>query len=340
MRAYIIRRLLLMVPTVLGITIVCFALIQMVPGGPVEEFISRTQAAAAQSGGAVDASKTVMTPEELENIKRHFGFDKPPVERYISWLKNVFSFNLGESFTYNEPVWDVISSRFPISLLFGLTSFLLTYLICIPLGILKAIRNGSRFDTWSSVAIFSGYVIPGYALGILLIIFFAGGSYFDWFPLGSLFSENHESLSFFGKVKDLAHHAFLPMICYMIGEFAFLTMMVKNSMLEEISRDYMRAALARGNSFKRAVWKHALRNALIPVATRLSELFTLIFAGALLIEKVFDIDGMGQLYYNAIVNRDYNVVMGVILLSSILALLGRLFSDILYVMVDPRIKFK
>lgn len=327
-----------MIPTLLGITVLCFSITQLIPGGPVEELISRTRAAAAQSGG-LDASRS-LSPEQIEAIKVHFGFDKPVWKRYVLWLGQVVRLDLGESFTYGEPVWDVIKSRFPISLFFGLTSFFLSYLICIPLGMIKAVRHGSRFDTWSSVAIFSGYIMPGYALGILLLVFLGGGSYLDWFPLGGLVSENFAYLNWWQKIGDLAHHLALPLLCYMIGEFAFLTQLMKNSVLEELGRDYMRTALAKGMSFRQALWHHALRNALVPIATRASEIFTLMFAGALLIEKVFDIDGMGLLYYNAMIGRDYNVVLGIILLSSLLALLGRLFADILYTWVDPRIQFK
>ncbi|MDR1760158.1 MAG: ABC transporter permease subunit [Fibrobacter sp.] len=338
MKAYILRRLLLMIPTLIGITLVCFVLIQFIPGGPVEELISRVQSAAAMRGGA-DASKA-LSPEQIEQIREHFGFNEPAWKRYFIWLKQVFLLDLGESYTYGKPVWDVIVTRFPVSLFFGLTSFFISYLICIPLGLLKAVKHGSRFDSVTSGLIFSGYVMPGYALGVLLIIFLSGGSFFDIFPLGGLVSDYYEELSFFGKVLDLLHHLALPMFCYMMSEFAFLTILMKNSALEELGRDYMRTALAKGLSFREAVLKHALRNALIPIVTRMSEIFTLMFAGALLIEKVFDIDGMGLLYYNSMVNRDYNVVMGVILLSSLMAMLGRLFSDILYTMVDPRIKYQ
>ncbi|MBF0432969.1 MAG: ABC transporter permease subunit [Fibrobacteria bacterium] len=336
MIAYITRRILLMIPTILGITLVCFSLIQLVPGGPVEEMVSKLKASASLQGE--DASR-VITEEELENIKTYYGFDKPAVTRYFLWLGNVFRLDLGTSYSYEEPVWDVIASKFPISLFFGLVSFLLSYLICVPLGLYKAVKNHSVFDSISSAVIFTGYVIPGYALGILLIILFCGGSVFNWFPLSGIVSDNFEELSLFGRILDFMHHMVLPIICYMASEFAFLTMLMKNSLLEEIRKEYIRTALVKGSSFKTAIWRHALRNALIPIATRLSEIFTLMFAGALLIEKVFDIDGMGLLVYNSIINRDYNVVMGIILLTSVLTLMGRLFSDIMYVVIDPRIKF-
>lgn len=338
MKSYILRRLLLLIPTLLGITLVLFLLIQLVPGGPVEEVLSKVREASALTGGA-DAGKA-LSSEEVEQIRVYYGFDQPAWKRYLTWLGNVVRFDLGESWSYGEPVWDVISSRFPISLFFGLTSFLISYLVCIPLGVWKAMHDGSKGDSLSSAAIFAGYVMPGYALGIVLIILFAGGSFFGWFPLGGLVSDQWESLTLFGKAGDLLHHLILPMICYMMGEFAFLTLLLKNSLLDEIRKDYVRASMARGSSWRGAVWKHAFRNALIPLATRMSEIFTLIFAGALLIEKVFDIDGMGLLYWNAMVSRDYNVVMGIILVSSLLALVGRLFSDLLYAAIDPRIHFR
>ncbi len=338
MRDYILRRLLLMIPTLLGITVVCFTLIQFVPGGPVEQMISRLRAASTEGRG-VDASRSI-SEEEIENIKRYYGFDKPAHVRYFQWLGNVLRLDLGTSYTYEEPVWNVISSKFPISLFFGLTSFLLSYLICIPLGTAKAIKNGSAFDVASSTLIFIGYVIPSYALGVLLIMVFASGNFVDWFPLSGIVSDNFEDFTWWGKVTDFLHHMILPLICYMAAEFAFLTLLMKNSLLEEIKKDYMRTALVKGASFRKAVWKHAFRNSLIPLATRMSEIFTLMFAGALLIERVFDIDGMGLLVYNSIVSRDYNVVMGIILLTSLMTLLGRLFSDMLYAVIDPRITFK
>ncbi len=336
MKQYILRRLLLMIPTILGIVILCFALIQLVPGGPVEQVISQIQRGQGDRG--VDSNQRI-TEDEIQNIKAYFGFDKPIHIRFFNWLGNVLQGDLGESYAYDKPVLDVIVSRMPISLFFGLTSFLLSYLICIPLGIYKAVHHTSKFDTISSVFIFSGYVIPGYALGILLIVFLGGGSFWDLFPISGIVSDNFEHLSFGGKILDFLHHMVLPMICYMAGEFAFLTMLMKNSVLEELQKDYMRTALVKGASFNMAVWKHAFRNSLIPIATRVGEIFTLMFAGAALIERVFDIDGMGLLVFNSVLSRDYNVVMGLILLTSILGLLGRLFSDIVYVVVDPRIKY-
>ena len=336
MKAYLIRRILLMVPTLVGISLVCFTLIQFVPGGPVEQVISRMRQVGAEKGMS---SKTI-SPQEIENIKAYFGFDQPAPVRYVKWVGNVVQGDFGKSYSYHEPVLDVILSKMPISLCFGLTSFFLSYLICIPLGMAKAMKHNSIFDVFSSIAIFSGYVMPGYALGIVLIIFLGGGSYLDLFPISGVMSDDFESLTFGGKVLDVAHHMALPLFCYMIGEFAFLTMLMKNSLLDETGKDYMRTALVKGATFGQAVRRHALRNSLIPIATRASEIFTLMFVGSILIERVFDIDGMGLLIWNSTVNRDYNVVLGIILLSSLMTLIGRLFADILYMVVDPRIRLQ
>lgn len=334
MTAYILRRLFLMVPTLLGISIVCFILIQFVPGGPVEEIIARTHEATAKH---VHSNK--MTAEEVENIKAYFGFDKPAHLRYFIWLGNVCRGNFGNSYVYQEPVLEVIVDKMPISIFFGLTAFVLSYVVSIPLGMAKALRHGSWFDTATSVLILGGYVMPGFALGALLIIFFAGGSYFDWFPIGGIVSNNFESLSPSGKVLDFLHHMVLPLICYMISDFAVTTLLMKNSVLDELNKDYVRTAMAKGLSLKQAVWRQVFRNSLIPIATGVGAIFTVMFTAALLLEKVFDIDGMGLLFYNSVVGRDYNMVLGIIILSSLFAMLGRLFSDVLYVVIDPRIRF-
>jgi microcin C transport system permease protein len=334
MTAYILRRLLLMVPTLLGITLVCFTLIQFVPGGPVEQTIAKVRGMNSARGG----STHTISAAEIANIKAYYGFDQPAPVRYVRWVGNLLRLDMGKSYAYQKPVWDVIVSKMPISLFFGLTSFFLSYLISIPLGVTKAIRNGSAFDTISSLVIFAGYVMPAYALGVLLIVFFGGGSFFDWFPISNMVSDNFESLDPWGKALDFLHHMFLPLICYMIGEFAFLTMLMKNSLLEEINKDYIRTALVKGMTFRRAVWRHGLRNALIPLATGAGDILMVMFSGALLIERVFDLDGMGLLFYNSINDRDYNVVLGLIVLTSVLTVFGRLLSDLLYVAVDPRIR--
>jgi len=326
-----------MIPTMIGITIVCFTLIQMVPGGPVEQYLSRISGAESMRGANAQSS---IGREEIEIVKAYYGFDRPAIERYFTWLGNLMRLDFGTSYFYEEPVWKVVTERMPISLFFGLASFLLSYAVCIPLGIFKALNKGSWADTLSSILIYIGYVMPAYALGVLLIIFFCGGSYLDWFPMGGVMSGTFDQLGFFWGTVDFMHHMVLPMTCYMAGEFAVLTILMKNSLLEEIHKDYIRTALLKGSSRLRAILVHGLRNALIPLATRMSEIFTLVFAGALLIERVFDIDGMGLLFYNSIVRRDYNVVLGLIVMTSFLSLIGRLFSDLLYAAIDPRIRFK
>jgi microcin C transport system permease protein len=335
MTTYIVRRLLLMIPTMLGITVVCFLLCQFVPGGPVEQVITRIRAASSLQG----ASQRTISPEEVANIKAYFGFDKPIHVRYFLWLDRLLHLDLGNSYVYHLPVWNVIVGHMPISLFFGLTSFILSYAVSVPLGVWKAVKHRTAFDAATSAVVFAGYVIPGYALGILLIIFFGGGSYLMWFPISGIVSDNYEDLSAAGKVFDFLHHLCLPMICYMISEFAFLTQLMKNTLLDELNKEYIRTALVKGVSFRAAVWRHAFRNALIPIATSSADLFTVMFAGVILIERVFDIDGMGMLFYNSILGRDYNVVMGIIVLTSILTMFGRLFADILYVVFDPRIRF-
>jgi len=335
MTTYILRRLLLMVPTILGITSACFLLCQLLPGGPVERKIAQIRHASALHGGLARE----IPQEEIKILKAAYGFDKPLYVRYFSWLGNVCRFDFGISNVYQEPALKVIARKFPLSLFFGLTSFILSYLISIPLGVQKALSHGSFSDAVSTGFVFAGFVIPSYALGIVLIIVFAGGSYLNWFPVGNIISENYESLTATGKALDFLRHMVLPLICYLVGEFALLTMLMKNSVLDELGKDYMRTALAKGLSFKRAVWRQAFWNALIPIATGIGSIFALLFTSALLIERVFDLDGMGMLTYNSMLNCDYTVVMGIITLSSIFVMLGRLFSDIIYVVIDPRIRF-
>jgi microcin C transport system permease protein len=332
MTTYIVRRLLLMIPTMLGITVACFLLCQFVPGGPVEQIVSRLQ-------HAHGSSQRSISPEEIANIKAYLGFDKPIHVRYLIWLGRLCRLDLGNSYVYHLPVSNVIMSKMPISLFFGLVSFLLSYIVSIPLGVWKAVKHHSIFDIVSGALVYAGYVIPGYALGILLIIYFGGGSYLMWFPISGVVSDNYEDLSNIGKLLDFLHHICLPMICYMIAEFAFLTQLMKNTLLDELNKEYIRTALVKGVSFRGAVWKHGFRNALIPIATSSADLFTVMFSGTVLIERVFDIDGLGYLFYNSIISRDYNVVMGIIVISSFLTMIGRLFADILYVIFDPRIRF-
>jgi microcin C transport system permease protein len=309
-----------------------------VPGGPVERQIMRYKQAVAQRGGG---SAGVDLPQDaVDELKRYYGFDKPVYTRYGLWLWNVLHLNLGRSYVYQDPVWDVIKARFPISMFLGLTGFFLSYFVCVPLGIFKAVRHGSRFDLVSSLGVFLGYSIPGWALGTALLVLLGGGSFWSVFPLGGFRPPNWEYLGFFAKVTGQIHYMFLPVLCYMIESFATLTILMKNSLMENLGQDYVRTAYAKGLSEHRVIFVHALRNSLIPIATGLGSEISIILAGSFLIEKVFNIDGMGYLGYTSILQRDYPVALGILVIASVLLLVGNILSDMIYVLVDPRIRFK
>lgn len=346
MLIYILRRLLLLIPTFIGITLVTFVLINLAPGGPVEQKLQAIRFGAAGGGGEGGGSSSstrgdaAVSEEIVEALKKQYGFDKPVHIRYFIWLGNLARFDFGNSFTYEEPVTKVIASKFPVSLQFGLASLFLTYLISIPLGVMKARKAGTMFDHVSGLILYFTYSIPPLVLGIFLIVFFAGSSYFNWFPIGGLQSDDFDSFTFFGKVGDRLWHFVLPLICYMIGSFTQLTMLMRNSMLDVIKSDYVRTARAKGISENKVIYKHAFRNALIPIATGLSGFFGVFLAGSLIIEQIFNLDGIGLLSYQSILSRDYNVIMGLTFISALILLFGRLFSDIVYVLIDPRIDFK
>jgi microcin C transport system permease protein len=337
MSAYFLRRFLLIIPTFIGITLAVFLVMNFVPGGPVERQIMRYKMSLGQRGGRLDVD---IPPDALEDLRRYYGFDKPVYTRYGLWLWNVLHLNLGRSYVYQDPVWDVIKARFPISIFLGVTGFLLSYLVCIPLGVFKAIRHGSRFDLASSLAVFLGYSIPGWALGTALLVLLGGGSFLNWFPLGGFRPSNWEDLGLFEKITAQIHYMFLPVLCYMIESFAVLTILMKNSLMENLGQDYVRTAYAKGLSERRVIFVHALRNSLIPIATGLGSEISIILAGSFLIEKVFNIDGMGYLGYTSILQRDYPVALGILVISSLLLLVGNILSDMIYVLVDPRIRFK
>jgi microcin C transport system permease protein len=339
MRDYFLRRLLLIPPTLLGVTIIVFAITRLVPGGPLERAIMETQQMNMATGGAsqVAGQGMALSDDQLQALKEYYGFDKPVLQSYAEWLGKVATGDLGSSYRYNEPVWDVIRDRFPVSLYYGLVTLVITYAVCIPLGILKAIRHRTFVDSVTSVLIFIGYAIPGYALGSLLILFFAVRS--EWFPMGGFVSYEFADLSAGGKALDLIHHSVLPLICYLVGSFALVTLLLKNHLMDNLASDYMRTAIAKGVSFRDAVTGHAMRNSLIPIATTFGQNITLLVAGSFLIETIFDIDGFGLLGLNAILDRDYPVVMGVVLLASLLLLIGNIISDFLVALVDPRIRF-
>jgi len=341
MTSYFIRRFLLIIPTFIGITLAVFVVMHFVPGGPVERQIMRYKMAIATEGGAGAAGATLDIPEDaLEEMRRYYGFDKPVHVRYALWLWNLLHLDLGNSYIYQDPVWDVIKSRFPISIFLGLTGFFLSYLVCVPLGVWKAIRHGSRFDFASSVLVFLGYSVPGWALGTALLVLFGGGSFWNVFPLGGFRPPNWEFLGFFDKIVQQLYYMCLPVLCYMLGSFATLTILMKNSLLENLGQDYIRTAFAKGLSERRVIFVHALRNSLIPIATGLGHVISIILAGSFLIEKVFNIDGMGYLGYTSILQRDYPVALGILVISSLLMLVGNILSDMIYVVVDPRIRFQ
>ena len=340
--SYFIRRLLLVIPTFLGITISCFALCQFVPGGPVEQAMLRMRAIGSADSGRTLPSESI-PPAQREAIEAYFGFDKPVAVRYWRWLVHDRMGMTVASYRYgHKTVWELIKERLPVSLTFGITGFLLSYLVCIPLGIAKALKDGTRFDLSSSALVFAGYAMPAFAFGMLLRTFLCGVSdqFFDVFPLSGFRSEDFGSLSLTGQIHDQFMHMFLPVLCYMIGNFAVLTLLMKNSLLDQIGQDYIRTVLSKGGTLKRAIWGHALRNALIPIATGIGGIMTFMFAGSILIEKVFEIPGMGLLSLEAIETRDYMVFMGLLALTSILGLLGRIVSDFCYVLIDPRITFE
>lgn len=336
---YLVRRIFLLIPTFFGITILTFVMINLAPGSPVEQKIQAIRFSGANGGGgAMSRGDTTVNAEVIEALKKQYGFDKPLLERYVIWLKNLSRLDFGRSFTYEEPVTDVIISKFPVSMSFGITSLILTYLICIPLGIRKATKAGGFFDKISSLFLNFTYSVPPLVLGIFLIVYLGGK--LNLFPLGGFQSDDYESMNTASRFLDRVHHLVLPLLCYIIGGFASLTALMRNSMLDVIQSDYVRTARAKGVSEKVVIYKHAMRNALIPIATGLGSFFGVFLAGSLIIETMFNLDGIGQLGYQSVLSRDYNVIMGLTFLSSVLLMFGRIFSDIIYVLIDPRIDFK
>lgn len=337
---YLMRRLLLLIPTFLGITLVSFIVIQAAPGGPIESYIAKVKFAGgggSNFGSAGGARSGQVSDQVVEELKKQYGFDKPMHIRYLIWLKNIASFDFGYSHTFGRKVLDLIGSKFPVSVRFGLASVLLTYLICIPLGILKAVRDGSRFDYATSFVVFILYSIPSFMLGILLIVFLAGGRYVSWFPMGGLSTLDSDGWSIGARVWDHLWHMVLPLICFVIGSFASLTVLMKNSIIEEIQKDYIRTAKAKGVKQSVVLMRHALRNAMIPLATGVGGLIGVFFTSNLLIEQIFNLDGFGKLFYDAALQRDYPVMLAQIVIGAFLTQIGLLVSDLTYTLVDPRI---
>ncbi len=433
MGAYLIRRLLLIPPTLIGMTLVVFFIIRFTPGGPMEQALleARMKSQGERGGGGGRQQSSGLTPGQLLKLQEQYGHDKGFFEAYAAWFgiipketnrsradfaegkmetqvkipgtantvtvkrdaggkakivpasgtdaaswrariitpeqqrkswekvnpgqkldkpqpyvaiiyqpkfSGVLQGNLGESTRYSEPVWTMMQRRFPISLFFGLASLVLTYAVCVPLGVLKAIKHRTPTDTVTSVLIFFGYAIPSFALGVFLMVVFAAR--LRWFPLEGFVSAGFDELGFFGKIGDLLHHAALPLACYLVGSFASLTMLVKNNLLDQLASDYVRTAVAKGLPFRKAVISHALRNSFIPVAATMGQALTVLVAGSFLIERIFDIDGFGLMGFNALLEKDYPIVMGTVTLGGLLLMLGNVLSDVITARLDPRIRFE
>ncbi len=428
MATYFLRRILLMIPTFLGSTVLVFTILQLAPGGPLEQTILQLQMGGMTGSGEGGVTSTdimggsVLPASALKDLKRFYGFDKPIYQRYLIWLglwpreikhrdftispgqfqvekrvgkkdgqiwrvdvkdsqdgslmvyeksgsqsdiwvatvveskedgtreavifqhefSGILTGNLGRSYTYMRPVTEVMRPRFKISLLFGLTGMFLSYLVCIPLGIRKALNHGSVFDVGSSVIIFIAYSIPGWALGGVLLVLFGGGSFWDVFPLGGFRSpvEIWETLAWYEKIIDQVHHMILPIIAWSIASFATMTVLMKNSLLENLSQDYIRTAFAKGLREKRVVWIHAMRNSVIPIASGIGHIIGVVIAGSYFIERVFNIDGFGKMAFEAVLQRDYPITLGFLVIVVLIRLIGNIISDLALATVDPRIRFK
>ncbi|HDY98343.1 MAG TPA: microcin C ABC transporter permease YejB [Pseudomonas sabulinigri] len=352
MLAYIVRRLLLIIPTLFGILLINFLIIQAAPGGPVEQMIANLEgfegsATSRVSGGGGEVASGSnyrgaqgLDPDIIKEIEKMYGFDKPAHERFWLMIKGYATFDFGDSFFRDAKVTDLILEKMPVSISLGLWTTLLTYLISIPLGIRKAIKHGSAFDIWTSSLIIVGYAIPGFLLAILLIVVFAGGSYLDWFPLRGLTSNNFEQMSTWGQIGDYFWHLVLPIFAMVVGSFATLTMLTKNCFLDEIGKQYVTTARAKGLSESRVLYGHVFRNAmLLIIAGFPSALINIFFTGSLLIEVIFSLDGLGLLGFEAAINRDYPVMFGTLFIFTLLGLVVKLIGDITYTLVDPRIDF-
>ncbi len=346
MAAYILKRLLLMIPTLLGVLLLTFTIIQFVPGGPVEQLVAQLQGQATQgeaSSGVQGLYRGAkgLDEERLNELKAYYGFDKPAWQRFVDMLGNYLSFDLGESYFHQKTVVELIIDKLPVSISLGMWTFFLTYLTCIPLGIAKAVRDGTPFDVVTSTFILIGYAIPGFVLGITLLVLFGGGSFWELFPLRGITSDNWEQLSMFGKVIDYLWHMVLPVTAMVLGNFAIMTMLTKNSFIEEFRKQYVLTARAKGLGESAVMYKHVFRNAIIPLITGFPGAFiAAFFGGSLLIETIFSLDGLGLLSYESVLKRDYPVVMGSLYFFTLLGLLAKLLTDISYVLVDPRIQFE
>ena len=363
MGAYILRRLALIIPTLIGIMLINFTLVQFVPGGPVEQVLARMEGqgdvfsgiagggnemARSQAQGTISAGSSNdkylgargLPPEFIAQLEKEFGFDKPPVERFLLMLWNYARFDFGKSYFRSISVVDLVKEKMPVSISLGLWSTLIAYAVSIPLGIRKAVRDGSRFDTWTSGVIIVGYAIPGFLFAVLLLVLFAGGSYFQWFPLRGLVSDNWHQLSWPARIADYFWHITLPVLASTIAAFATLTLLTKNSFLEEIKKQYVMTAKAKGLTETSVLYGHVFRNAMLIVIAGFPAVFvSVFFGGSLIIETIFSLDGLGRLGFEAAVSRDYPVIFGTLYVFGLIGLLMGLVSDLMYVWIDPRIDF-
>jgi microcin C transport system permease protein len=363
MLAYIVRRLLLMIPTLFGIMVLNFAIIQAAPGGPVEQMIQKIKGTgvsatervsggggdlastrsqnAGQEGNSVYRGSQGLDPQVIKRIEKLYGFDKPLHERFFLMMGNFLRFDFGNSYTSGRSVTGLMLEKLPVSISLGLWTTLLTYLVCIPLGVAKAVRDGTSFDVWTTTAVIAGSAIPSFLFAILLIVLFAGSQYFHWFPLRGLTSENWSQLSLLGKIGDYFWHMTLPLLSLTIGSFASLTMLTKNSFIEQINQQYVTTARAKGLTERKVLYGHVFRNAMLIVISGIpASLIGIIFTGAMLIEIIFSLDGLGLLGYESAINRDYQVVFAITFLFSLIGLVIQLIGDLTYMLIDPRIDFE
>ncbi len=355
MGVYLLKRLLLILPTLFGIMVINFTIIQFAPGGPVEQALAQASglgnmsttasvSSAGSMGPTADSGYTGasgLDPQMVEELKKQFGFDKPAHVRFFNMMVNYLTLDFGYSYFQDRPVVELVIERLPVSMSLGLWSLLLIYSISIPLGISKAVKDGLRFDLWTSVVVFTAYAIPGFLFAIILVVFFAGGSYLDWFPLRGLISEDFDNLTFLDQVKDYFWHLALPLTALTIGGFATLTMLTKNSFLEELNKQFVLTARAKGLTQNRVLYGHIFRNAMLIVIAGFPTAFvSLLFTGALLIEVIFSLDGIGLLGYEAVIKRDYPILFGTMFSFTLIGLVMQLIGDITYTFVDPRIDFE
>ncbi len=346
MSAYILKRLLLMVPTLFGVLLITFLVTQFVPGGPVEQLVHQLQHGGRDGGEASAGAEGMyrgaqgLDEERLAEIRAFYGFDKPAWERFLNMLGNYLSFNLGDSYFQHQSVLGLMAEKLPVSISLGMWTFLLTYLVSIPLGVRKAVRDGTPFDVWTTTVLLVGYAIPGFVLGLLLLVLFGGGSFLDVFPLRGLTSDNWDELSWSARIVDYLWHMILPVTAMVVGQFAVMTLLTKNSFLEEIRKQYVLTARAKGLAEKQILYGHVFRNAVIPLVTGFPAAFIgAFFTGSLLIETLFSLDGLGLLSYEAVLQRDYPVVLGTLYIYTLLGLVAKLLTDLSYAWVDPRIQF-